>query len=1054
LHAAAAALAALLGIAGDSAAADAPAPDPSAAVVAPPVVLDDMSAPQLWHAVGSDGVAASIEPAADGAPAISLRFDFQRHAGYAVAERALSWDPPENFEIDVDLSGTVPPNRLEIKFIDASGDNVWWYRRADLSIQGQTQHLRIRRREIQFAWGPTADHRLPRIERLQFVVGAGSGGAGALTIGSIRLTPKPPPPSVWPAPTARAAGAAVAVPDGTTASAWHCRPTAGTACELTVDWRTAREFGGLRLDWDPDRRASAYELSTSADAADWHVERRVAAGGGSSDRLWLPDSEARYLRLRITAARGDEIVLRSLQLEDPAFGRSRNALIESAASEAPRGFFPRGFLEQSYWTLVGVDGGPQSGLLSEDGALETNRGGPSLEPFVVENDRVFDWAGVELQRSLLEGYLPMPRVLWTSDDWTLEIGATALSGTAAGLDGRYRLHNRTQQRLRLRLLLALRPFQVNPPAQFLTTPGGVAPIEKLSWNGHSLLANDATEIMPLAAPSGIALFPFEANAVPGALAAADWQRTAESLALADESGLASGVLAYDVDLAPDASETIAVRIPWDRAAAAHPAPSLAALDAAQASLRAQWHTKLNRVRIEAPDSADARDLANALRTAEAHILISRDGPMLRPGTRAYARSWIRDGAMMSSALLRLGETRVPQEYLRWYSRYLFADGKVPCCVDERGADPVPEHDSAGEFLFLAAEIYRRGGDRALVAGLWPKLHAAVDYLESLRQSTRRTATPFFGLLPPSISHEGYSTKPMHSLWDDFWALRGYSDAAYLARALGRIRDAERIEAERASFATELAAALVAVTREKKIDFIPGAVDLGDFDATSTTIVLAPGVGPLALPHGLLENTFERYWQQFVARRDGTLAWNDYTPYEWRIVGTFVRLGWRDRADAALQYFMADRRPIEWNQWPEVIGRSPREARFIGDLPHGWVASDFIRSALDLFAYELPAEQSTVLAAGVPLSWLDGRGLSVQGLRTDFGVVSYTLRHRKGALELRLPPGLRVPLGGFVFRVPGAAPSGIALVDGNPVPFAAGALTLRSVPARVVIRDNQ
>ena len=31
---------------------------------------------------------------------------------------------------------------------------------------------------------------------------------------------------------------------------------------------------------------------------------------------------------------------------------------------------------------------------------------------------------------------------------------------------------------------------------------------------------------------------------------------------------------------------------------------------------------------------------------------------------------------------------------------------------------------------------------------------------------------FFGLLPESISHEGYSSKPMHSYWDDFFALQG------------------------------------------------------------------------------------------------------------------------------------------------------------------------------------------------------------------------------------------------------------------------------------------
>ena len=55
-----------------------------------------------------------------------------------------------------------------------------------------------------------------------------------------------------------------------------------------------------------------------------------------------------------------------------------------------------------------------------------------------------------------------------------------------------------------------------------------------------------------------------------------------------------------------------------------------------------------------------------------------------------------------------------------------------------------------------------------------------------RPSSRRaTSGASFGLLPPSISHEGYSAKPMHSYWDDFFALRGLKDAVDLARALGR-----------------------------------------------------------------------------------------------------------------------------------------------------------------------------------------------------------------------------------------------------------------------------
>jgi hypothetical protein len=47
------------------------------------------------------------------------------------------------------------------------------------------------------------------------------------------------------------------------------------------------------------------------------------------------------------------------------------------------GYFPRGFAgEQSYWTVIGVDGGAEKGLLSEDGVLEVGRAGVSIEPFI------------------------------------------------------------------------------------------------------------------------------------------------------------------------------------------------------------------------------------------------------------------------------------------------------------------------------------------------------------------------------------------------------------------------------------------------------------------------------------------------------------------------------------------------------------------------------------------------------------------------------------------------------------------------------------------------
>jgi len=85
-----------------------------------------------------------------------------------------------------------------------------------------------------------------------------------------------------------------------------------------------------------------------------------------------------------------------------------------------------------------------------------------------------------------------------------------------------------------------------------------------------------------------------------------------------------------------------------------------------------------------------------------------------------------------------------------------------------------------------------------------------------------------------------------------------------------------------------------------------------------------------------------YWQAFVARRIGT-PWMINPPMSCATVGTFVRLGWRQRAQEPADFFFCDRPAPGWNQWAEVVGREPRKPRFIGDMPMAG-GFDFIRSA--------------------------------------------------------------------------------------------------------------
>ncbi len=719
----------------------------------------------------------------------------------------------------------------------------------------------------------------------------------------------------------------------------------------------------------------------------------------------------------------------------PAAAAAHNAHIEALARVAPRGAFPRAFAgEQSYWTVVGVPGGAESALISEDGAIELGKGGVSVEPVVVEDGRSITWADVGVSQSLKDGYLPIPSVTWRRPGWTLRITAFA-AGRARSprLWARYEVRNLTGRPLKLVLALAVRPLQVNGPGQFLNTPGGFSPINDLAWDGAAVAINGRRRIIALTAPDRFVTPAFTAGLTAGLVASG-------ATSARDADGLATGALAYTLRLPPRGRVTVGWMAPLAGGAVAT-RPSSYQLSSQEAAVAGVWRRRLRRVTITVPEQA--RGVADTLSTSLATMLISGDGPILRPGTRSYDRSWIRDGAMISEALLRLGHGEAAANYLRWYAPHQFASGQTPCCVDARGADPTIENDSEGEFIFLTAEVYRYGHDKALLRSLWPHVLAATRYMDGQRQSERtagQSGSVSFGLLPPSISHEGYSGKPAYSYWDDFWGLRGYDDAVFLAGVLGDAEAQARLIRSRDEFARDLYASLLASSNLHGLDYIPGAADLGDFDPTSTTIALAPGGLAGWLPKDLRDNTFDRYWREFVDRRDGRRGWDAYTPYELRTVGTFVRLGQRDRAWAALDYFMKDRRPAAWNDWAEVVGREARKPRFIGDMPHAWVASDFARSVLDMLAFDRSSDSALVLGAGVPAGWFEDGTVGVKDLRTPYGRLTWSA-HRRGDTLLLWVGGDARPPGGFVFAWPFAGAPGVARFNGRRLDWSGRTLRL-------------
>ena len=897
--------------------------------------LDDFRHPELWHAEGTDDISTSLRPIADNhGSGLCLDFNFNGVSGGATLRRALPITFPANYALSFDLRGAMPANDLQVKLIDASGDNVWWYRREGFQPSATWQTISADKRDIESAWGPATDRTLRRTSTLEFTVYAGHGGKGELCVSNLRLTPLP--------------------------------------------------------------LASAREFAAPASV-------------------------------------------------------SSNALFLQQAQHAPRGTYPRGFSgEQSYWTLVGVDGGAaHSALISEDGAVEVGKGGWSIEPMLIDGRKLIDWANVKTTQSLQDGYLPIPTVHWQAGE--LGLATTLMAdGTPASssLLLQYIVHNDGAQPRSLTLALLLRPFQVNPPTQFLNTPGGISPIHDFAWDGHAVQVNHDLRVVPLQVPSAFVASSQVTTALPEQLASDKAPRVST---LHDADGRAQGALVYHLIVPPHADVTLGLLVPGQGQPFIAPADAAVWLQTQRDRIAAAWREKLNRVALQLPAAQQA--IVDTTRSAQAQILMSRDGPALQPGTRSYGRSWIRDGAMMSEALLRSGHADTVGEFVRWYAMHQFSTGKVPCCVDARGSDPVPENDSQGELIFAIAEWWRYGHDRAALDLLWPHVERTVATMDRLRASECTAANQvgdrraLYGLMPASISHEGYSAKPMHSYWDDFWSLIGYDDAAELAGALGKSDEASRYAAARDQFRADLKASILTSMQQHHIDYIPGAAELGDFDATSTTIALSPGDAMDWLPRTLLAQTFQRYWQGFVTRRDGSQHWDDYTPYELRTVASFIRLGWRDRALQLLNFFLADRRPAAWNQWAEVVGRDPRQPRFVGDMPHAWIASDFLRSVYDMFAYEHVSDRSLVLAAGLDPAWFVGRGVAIERLRTPWGVLSYTLREEGGKLVLRIPAGQGMPPGGLVLPWPYPGKQlGMAYLNGKSVNWRAGEIVIHSLPA--------
>lgn len=993
-----------------------------------------------------------------------LKIDYEFFgAGYCGIERIFRTKLPQDYKFSFYTKGNSPKNNLEFKLVDKTGDNVWWKNQRYFEFPSEWQKITIKKRNIEFAWGPMGGGEAKEIESLQIIIASAEGGSGTIYLDQLNFEEiaQPKDPSVKPIISSfylkdRNLNN---LADNNFTTRWQSKRNSERQT-LLIDFQFIKEIGGFVFHWDEFDFARDFEILISNNRVDWERVFLLNHNNLSRNIIFLPDVDARYVKINLTrSSRKKGYILKEIEIKDAEFSKNYNAFFSNVAQYYMPGYFPKYFLnKQSYWTVVGVSEDLKEALINQQGTIEVDKACFSVEPFIQLNDELITWNDVQINQTLEKEYLPLPHVKWIHPSFNMEI--TALADGDPGSSNlliKYSLTNTSKTPITGKLYLSFRPFQVNPKWQFLNNEGGVTKIKSIKYSDSVIQINNDKIVIPLTIAENFGATDFYHGEIIDYLIK---QKLPTNQFVKDDFGFASASLCYNFILSAGESKEYFLLVPFHQLNStslneARNNPSNYFSDRLQNQI-SFWKEKLDNIKIQLPASGDK--IIKTMKSYLAYILINKDGPAIQPGSRSYERSWIRDGALTSSALLRLGLKDEVRNFLDWYSRYQFPSGKIPCVVDKRGADPTAENDSHGEYIYAVLQFFKFTHDTAFLAGKLQNIIGAVNYIEFLtnQRKTDQYAKPdsivFWGLVPESISHEGYSAKPMHSYWDNFFTLRGLRDAIEITDILGETELKKRYEILRDDFEKNLLNSLKRAIQNHNIDYIPGCAELGDFDATSTTIALFPCNEQKRLPQKELLNTFEIYYSNSLKRMQKNSDWKNYTPYELRVIGSFVLLNQRERAHKMLDFFFEDQRPKVWNHWAEVVWKNIDEPQFIGDMPHTWVGSDFINSIRTMLIYEDELDSSLVLGAGLKNEWIEsGKKIIVSDLPTYYGNVNYSIEKKENYYELTIGSDLIIPKNAIVFKnFKDTTPTKVFINDKESDNFNINEIIIKSIPAVVRI----
>jgi hypothetical protein len=538
-------------------------------------------------------------------------------------------------------------------------------------------------------------------------------------------------------------------------------------------------------------------------------------------------------------------------------------------------------------------------------------------------------------------------------------------------------------------------------------------------------------------------------------------------------GLCSAVFAWPFQLQPGDEFGIDARLPVDdyRGTADVVEIRTPKADELEAANRQFWTGTLDGSGLQAALPARVGHLFNLFRASRANLLVLADAGQIHPGPTIYDSFWVRDSSVEGVAAALAGDTGVAG--VQFGQRYpdvfnLGSDRIGPVSAQgffggEHEKNDL-EWDSNGQALWAFGRFDRVAGPEAAFGARMfsPYVLEGARWIRDNRDG--------FGLLPSGWSAEHLGEKDKPHYWDDLWALAGLYEAARLAERLGNA-DAGELWAAFDDVRRATADSIRWVLGEQRgrglwETFVPtGPGDVGRLDSTMVGAIayfhpcrLYQGANLGADVDQAFRWTLDTIWAHFV---DGGLrhdaAWNAYAPYlTLQLAHAFLLTGDVTRMDALLGWAVGNAAYArigrgDVGRWDVVAGawneqhcypiatdfaRVPDRWWYMGDIPHGWAAAEFLLLLRDILFFEADEDggRHVYLAPGVMPHWVgDGETVTVEDAPTIFGgTFGYRLRHdataRTVTLDILQPPPADV---GFVYPCRfGTVRS--ASADGSPV----------------------